>query len=91
MNKTLLELNEKVKVLESNNNVSRNTKSNTNDNSTFVNMDGSINNINDSLLMMDYLKEVKQSITSSEFQEEMILDQFDLVSEMSKKYSNGAK
>ena len=40
--------------------------------------------------MMDYLKEVKQSITSSEFQEEMILDQFDLVSEMSKKYSNGA-
>lgn len=54
-------------------------------------MDGSINNINDSLLMMDYLKEVKQSITSSEFQEEMILDQFDLVSEMSKKYSNGAK
>ena len=54
-------------------------------------MDGSINNINDSLLMMDYLKEVKQSITSSEFQEEMILDQFDLVSEMSKKYSKGAK
>ena len=69
MNKTLLELNEKVKVLESNNNVSRNTKGNTNDNSTLVNMDGSINNINDSLLMMDYLKEVKQSITSSEFQE----------------------
>ena len=91
LNKTLLELNEKVKVLESNNNVSRNTKGNTNDNSTFVNMDGSINNINDSRHMMDYLKEVKQSITSSEFQEGMILDQFDLVSEMSKKYSNGAK
>ena len=35
--------------------------------------------------MMDYLKEVKQSITSSEFQEGMILDQFDLVSEMSKE------
>ena len=88
LNKTLLELNEKVKVLESNNNVSRNTKGNTNDNSTFVNMDGGINNINDSLLMMDYLKEVKQSITSSEFQEGMILDQFDLVSEMSKKNNN---
>ena len=34
---------------------------------------------------MDYLKEVKQSITSSEFQEGMILDHFDLVSEMSKE------
>ena len=31
------------------------------------------------------VKEVKQSITSSEFQEGMILDHFDLVSEMSKE------
>lgn len=86
MNKKILELGEKIECLE-NNNFPKNAKGG-HDNSTFVNLDTSINNINDNInlnMMMDYLKEVKQSITSSEFQEGMILDQFDLVSEMSKE------
>lgn len=86
LNKKILELGEKIESLETNN-CSKNTKGG-HDNSTFVNLDTSINHINDNInlnIMMDYLKEVKQSITSSEFQEGMILDQFDLVSEMSKE------
>ena len=59
------------------------------DGSTIVNVGNSNSNVvdNDGVNMniaLDYIKEVKQSITSSEFQEGMILDQFDLVSEMSK-------
>ena len=89
LNKKIIELTDKIESLE-NNNCSRNIKGN-HDNSTFVNIDTSINNINDNInlnIMMDYLKEVKQSITSSEFQEGMVLDQFDLVSEMSKENGN---
>ena len=33
-------------------------------------------------MMMDYMKEVKQSMTSSEFRDGMIIDQFDINSEL---------
>ena len=90
ISKRLLELSETIEKMMNNKHdvKARNYKSQTN-NSTFVNVDGSAINVldNDGVnlnIALDYLKEVKQSITSSEFQEGMILDQFDLVSEMSK-------
>jgi regulator of replication initiation timing len=90
ISKRLLELSETIEKMMNNKHdvKARNHKFQTN-NSTFVNVDGSAINVldNDGVNMniaLDYLKEVKQSITSSEFQEGMILDQFDLVSEMSK-------
>ena len=33
-------------------------------------------------MMMDYIKEVKQSVTSSEFREGITLDQFDMISDV---------
>ena len=33
-------------------------------------------------MMMDYMKEVKQSMTSSEFRDGMIIDQFEINSEL---------
>ena len=53
------------------------------DNSTFVNVDNNITNNNINInMMMDYMKEVKQSMTSSEFRDGMIIDQFDINSEL---------
>ena len=53
------------------------------DNSTFVNIDNNITNNNINInMMMDYMKEVKQSMTSSEFRDGMIIDQFDINSEL---------
>ena len=53
------------------------------DNSTFVNVDN--NNISNNLnlnMVMNYMKEVRQSVTSSEFREGMMIDQFDLLSDV---------
>ena len=53
------------------------------DNSTFVNIDNNITNNNINInMMMDYMKEVKQSISSSEFRDGMIIDQFDINSDL---------
>ena len=53
------------------------------DNSTFVNVDNNITNNNINInMMMDYMKEVKQSMTSSEFRDGMIIDQFDINSDI---------
>ena len=53
------------------------------DNSTFVNIDNNISNNNLNInMMMDYMKEVKQSMTSSEFRDGMIIDQFDINSDI---------
>jgi hypothetical protein len=52
------------------------------DNSTFVNIDNNITNNNINInMMMDYMKEVKQSMTSSEFRDGMIIDQFEINSD----------
>lgn len=88
ISKKLLELSEGIERLV-NGKVDMKGKSLLGDGSTIVNVGNSNSNVidNDGVNMniaLDYIKEVKQSITSSEFQEGMILDQFDLVSEMSK-------
>ena len=86
ISKKLLELSEGIERLV-NGKVDMKGKSLLGDGSTIVNVSNSNAADNDGVNMniaLDYLKEVKQSITSSEFQEGMILDQFDLVSEMSK-------
>ena len=69
LNKLNLELQEQCEK------ISKNTVKD--DNSTFVNIDNNIN-IN---MMMDYMKEVKQSMTSSEFRDGMIIDQFEINSD----------
>ena len=75
LNKLNLELQEQCEK------ISKNTVKD--DNSTFVNIDNNITNNNINInMMMDYMKEVKQSMTSSEFRDGMIIDQFDINSEL---------
>ena len=93
ISKKLLELSEGIERLV-NGKVDMKGKSLLGDGSTIVNVSNSNADDNDGVNMniaLDYLKEVKQSITSSEFQEGMILDQFDLVSEMSKDQGHKEK
>ena len=58
-------------------------------NSTFVNVDNNIthNNININM-MLDYMKEVKQTITSSEFVDGIVLDQLDFSSDFINNNNN---
>ena len=58
-------------------------------NSTFVNVDNNIthNNININM-MLDYMKEVKQTITSSEFVDGIVLDQLDFSSDFINNLNN---
>ena len=75
LNKLNLELQEQCEK------ISKNTVKD--DNSTFVNIDNNITNNNINInMMMDYMKEVKQSMTSSEFRDGMIIDQFDINSDI---------
>ena len=75
LNKLNIELQEQCEK------ISKNTLKD--DNSTFVNIDNNITNNNINInMMMDYMKEVKQSITSSEFRDGMIIDQFDINSDL---------
>ena len=75
LNKLNLELQEQCEK------ISKNTLKD--DNSTFVNIDNNITNNNINInMMMDYMKEVKQSISSSEFRDGMIIDQFDINSDL---------
>ena len=75
LNKLNLELQEQCEK------ISKNTVKD--DNSTFVNIDNNITNNNINInMMMDYMKEVKQSMTSSEFRDGMIIDQFEINSEL---------
>ena len=74
LNKLNLELQEQCEK------ISKNTVKD--DNSTFVNIDNNITNNNINInMMMDYMKEVKQSMTSSEFRDGMIIDQFEINSD----------
>ena len=58
-------------------------------NSTFVNVDNNIthNNININM-MLDYMKEVKQTITSSDFVDGIVLDQLDFSSDFINNLNN---
>ena len=58
-------------------------------NSTFVNVDNNIthNNININM-MLDYMKEVKQTITSSDFVDGIVLDQLDFSSDFINNNNN---
>lgn len=87
LNKINIEISEEIEILKSNKDSGEystsnfsHRKKNDRDNSTFVNVDEKTRDN----FIFTYITQVKESISSSEFREGMILDQFDLASEMSK-------